>query len=211
MRICLPNGLQGTLLWSEERGQGFHTAPPISYDGGYFANYQALDQTPMGAALTQARIDLVNRWSPGGVVVDVGIGGGRFAEDCNAMGFDVCPDAVRWLKDTGRWYDLYGFSQRAKYPPSAVTCWDSLEHIPDLDDFMARVPNWLFVSMPIYTGLHGVLTSKHYKPGEHLHYWTLAGFVAWAENQGFELHEVNKVESELGREGIMSFALKRVG
>ncbi|MNG41039.1 hypothetical protein D3C84_1299630 [compost metagenome] len=54
-----------------------------------------------------------------------------------------------------------------------------------------------------------VLQSKHYKPGEHLHYWTLPGFVNWCEAQGFELQEANHAESELGREGITSFAFKR--
>lgn len=209
MKINLPNGLCGTFLWSEELGQGFHTQPPMQYDGGYFANYQKLDQTPMGTALTQARVDLVAKHCPDGLVVDIGIGGGRFVEDCQAMGYDVCPDAVKWLKDSGRWYDMYGFRQRVKNPPAAVTCWDSLEHIPDVDDFMARVPDWLFVSMPIYTGLNGVLSSKHYKPGEHLHYWTLPGFLRWAEEQGFACLEYNKMETELGREGIVTFVLKR--
>lgn len=206
MQHNLPSGLKSTFLWSEEHGYGIHTAPPIKYDGGYFANYQKLDQTPMGAALTQARVDLVERHCPSGVVVDIGIGGGRFVVDGNAMGYDVCPDAVKWLQDSGRWLNFYG---AGRPDPDAVTCWDSLEHIPDIDAFMARVPCWLFVSMPIYTGLHGVLTSKHYKPGEHLHYWTMQGFINWADAQGFDCLEVNKVETELGREGIWSFALKR--
>lgn len=207
MQTNLPAGLKNTLLWSEDLGQGFHTAPPMHYDGGYFANYQKLDQTPMGAALTQARVDLVNKYAPVGVTIDIGIGGGRFVEDAHAFGFDVCPDAIKWLKGRGRWADFYSANRPS---PTAITCWDSLEHIPDIDGFMSYVPNWLFVSMPIYTGLNGVLTSKHYKPGEHLHYWTLPGFLGWAESQGFECLEYNKMETDLGREGITTFVLKRV-
>lgn len=203
----LPAGLTNTLLWSEDLGYGWHTGPTICYDGNYFENYRRLDATPMGKALTKARVDLVAKHCPEGMVVDIGIGGGRFVEDCRAMGYDVCPHARSWLKDVGRFCDPYENTGRTI---EAVTCWDSLEHIPEPEKLLERVGGWLFVSMPIYADLPGVLSSKHYKPGEHLHYWTLQGFVQWCEGQGFELIEINHAETELGREGITSFAFKRV-
>lgn len=207
MQQTLPAGLNNTFLWSEELGYGWHTAPAMNYDSGYFAHYQKLDATPMGAALTKARVELVSKYSPSGSIVDIGIGGGRFVEDGRTMGYDVCPDAVRWLKDCGRWVNVYG---EACQPIDAIACWDSLEHIPEPEKLLARVREWLFVSMPIYKDMNDVLTSKHYKPGEHLHYWTLAGFIAWCERQGFEVQEINHAEDELGREGITSFAFRRV-
>ena len=42
----------------------------MDYSGPYF-EYQLLDATPMGAALTQARIDLVRRHFDGQVVTSV--------------------------------------------------------------------------------------------------------------------------------------------
>lgn len=210
MQQTLPAGLNNTFLWSEELGYGWHTAPAMHYDSGYFAHYQKLDAAPMGAALTKARVELVSKFAPSGLIVDIGIGGGRFVEDGRAMGFDVCPDAVRWLKDSGRWVDVYDKWYGGEQHLTAITCWDSLEHIPEPEKLLARVREWLFVSMPIYKDMQDVLTSKHYKPGEHLHYWTLAGFIAWCERQGFEVQEVNHAEEELGREGITSFAFRRV-
>lgn len=203
MQQTLPAGLNNTFLWSEELGYGWHTAPAMQYDSGYFAHYQKLDATPMGAALTNARIELVRKYTTPSYGCDIGIGGGRYVEESNGFGFDVCPDAVNWLMDNGRLAEQgYGLQ--------VATCWDSLEHIPEPEKLLARVREWLFVSMPIYTSMQDVLTSKHYKPGEHLHYWTLAGFIAWCERQGFEVQEVNHAEEELGREGITSFAFRRV-
>lgn len=211
MTRSLPPGLTNTFLWSEELGYGWHTAPAMNYDSGYFAHYQKLDATPMGAALTKARVELVSKYiANSSPLVDIGIGGGRFVTDSRGMGYDVCPDAVKWLKECGRFHDPYPSSEHYTRPVEAITCWDSLEHIPEPEKLLVRVREWLFVSMPIYKDMADVLQSKHYKPGEHLHYWTLAGFIAWCERQGFEVQEVNHAEDELGREGITSFAFKRV-
>lgn len=206
MQQTLPAGLKNTFLWSEEKGQGWHTAPPMNYSGDYFAKYQELDNTPMGAALTRARLELVGKFVAPNTVLDIGIGGGRFVQESGGYGYDVSGEAIQWLHRSRRHLDPYLPGVNVE----AITCWDSLEHIPNPERLLERVQRWLFVSMPIYTGLADVLASKHYKPGEHLHYWTLEGFVKWCELQGFQLMELNHAETELGREGITSFAFKRV-
>lgn len=206
MPSTLPAGLKNTFLWSEELGQGWHSAPPMNYSGDYFAHYQKLDDTPMGAALTRARVELVSKFVAPNTVLDIGIGGGRFVQESGGYGYDVSGEAIQWLHKSRRHLDPY----LPGVAVDAITCWDSLEHIPNPERLLACVQRWLFVSMPIYTGLADVLTSKHYKPGEHLHYWTFEGFVGWCERQGFQLMEMNHAETELGREGITSFAFKRV-
>lgn len=183
---------------------GWHSRPAMTYTGEYFAHYQKLDALAMGGLLTQARIDLVEKFYPVGVLVDIGIGGGRFVEDGGAMGYDVCEDAVKWLKDTGRYVDPYAA------PVEAITCWDSLEHIPEPEKLLAQVKSWFFVSLPLCESAEEWVKSKHMKPGEHLHYWSLPGFIDWCEAQGFQVMEVNHAETALGREGITSFAFKRV-
>ncbi|AXS72199.1 methyltransferase domain-containing protein [Pseudomonas aeruginosa] len=203
MTNALPPGLTDCLLWSEELGMGFHPRPPMDYTGPYFEKYQLLDATPMGAALTQTRIDLVRRHFAG-QVVDIGIGGGRFVTESGAMGFDVNPEAVDWLRAQERYYDPY------QHHAEAVTCWDSLEHIPEPEKLLDHVGEWLFVSMPIYKDQTDCLSSKHYKPGEHIWYHTMHGLIGWCERQGFECVELNDQESKLGREGITSFAFRRV-
>ncbi|WP_339521737.1 methyltransferase domain-containing protein [Pseudomonas sp. EA_35y_Pfl2_R111] len=202
MTSALPNGLTDCLLWSEELGMGYHPRPPMDYSGPYFEKYQALDATPMGAALTAARVAMVKRHYAGGVV-DVGIGGGRFVLDADGWGYDVNAEAVTWLKSGDRFFDIYA------HGTEAISCWDSLEHIPEPEKLLGQVGEWVFVSMPIYYGLSDCLTSKHYKPGEHLWYWTQSGLIAWFARQGFGCVEINKRESELGRDGITSFAFRR--
>jgi hypothetical protein len=203
MRQTLPAGLTNTFLWSEELGQGWHTAPPMNYSGDYFAKYQDLDNTKMGAELTRARLELVGKFVKPNTVLDIGIGGGRFVQESGGHGYDVSTEANSWLMKN----KLY---RNAEFGWPAMSFWDSLEHIPDPEEFVSKVGRWMFVSMPIYTGMADVLASKHYKPGEHLHYWTFDGFVAWCGRQGLELMEMNHAETELGREGITSFAFKRV-
>lgn len=175
----------------------------MRYEGQYFEHYRKLDATPMGGLLTKARLELVGKYCRPNETLDIGIGGGRYVEESGGFGYDVCDDANRWLFDQKRYRDI-------EFTWPSVTCWDSLEHVPDPEHLLSKVKEWLFVSMPIYDGPEDVLKSKHYKPGEHLHYWTLPGFINWCADQGFECIEVNHAETDLGREGITSFAFKRV-
>ncbi|MFC0710715.1 class I SAM-dependent methyltransferase [Azorhizophilus paspali] len=202
MTLALPPGLTDCLLWSEELGMGWHGRRPMDYSGPYFQKYQALDATPMGEALTRARVEMVRRHtqiSP----VDIGIGGGRFVLAVGGMGFDVNPEAVAWLKKRDRYYDLY------QHHAEAITCWDSLEHIPEPERLLDHVGEWVFVAMPVYKDAKHCLASKHYKPAEHLYYFSLHGLIGWCARQGFGCVEINEKESELGREGITSFAFRR--
>ena len=200
----LPNGLTDTFLWSSTKGMGLHTRPAMLYGGEYFAHYQKLDGTKMGGLLTKARLGLVNKFMPAAEVVDIGIGGGRFVEESDCCGFDVCPDAVNWLQKRYSYRDPY------REPVRGITCWDSLEHIPEPEKLIAQVQEWLFVSLPTCSTEEEWLKSRHMKPGEHLFYWSELGFIDWCANLGFECVEVNHAETELGRDGITSFAFRRV-
>ncbi|HBO4895095.1 TPA: methyltransferase domain-containing protein [Pseudomonas aeruginosa] len=201
MTASLPHGLTDCLLWSDELGMGFHPRPPMDYSGPYFEKYQALDATPMGAALTAARVDMVRRHFDG-EVLDVGIGGGRFVIESGGNGFDVNEEAVQWLKSRNAYADPYK-------GVAAITCWDSLEHVPDPEALVRSVGEWVFVSMPVYKDQADCLKSKHFKPGEHLHYWSVRGLVGWFAKMNFGCVEINERESDLGREGITSFAFRR--
>ncbi len=201
MTASLPHGLTDCLLWSEELGMGFHPRPPMDYSGPYFEKYQALDATPMGAALTAARVDMVQRHFDG-EVLDVGIGGGRFVIESGGKGFDVNEEAVQWLKSRNAYADPYK-------GVAAITCWDSLEHVPDPEALVRSVGEWVFVSMPVYKDQTDCLKSKHFKPGEHLHYWSVRGLIGWFAKMNFGCVEINERESDLGREGITSFAFRR--
>lgn len=199
-----------SLVWLPERGMGFFPVKDAPYDAAYFAKYQGYAATPMGRALTEARIELVARhWR--GELVDVGIGCGDFvaarteATGALTLGCDVNPLAIDWLNARCLWLDP------AHESVAAASFWDSLEHIPQPDLILANVRQFVFVSLPIFADVAHVLRSKHYRKDEHCWYWTRAGFLAWMAAQGWQPVEHNVMETALGREDIETFAFKRQG
>lgn len=202
LRNLLP-GMRDTLYWLPELGYGYHTCPPISYEHDYWDEYRRRDESEMGEKLTMARVAFVRGfWD--GELVDIGVGGGRFCEDADAFGFDVNPQALDWLHTQQRFRDPYAV------PVDAITCWDSLEHIPDPDALIAQVRKFVFVSLPIFEDAEHCLRSRHYKPGEHIWYFTHGGIIQWFADRGFDLISSSDIESRLGRDGIRSYAFKRV-
>ena len=205
MQINLPDGLDNSLLWWPDRGMGFHPAPPIDYQQDYWEEYLNRDKSPIGSALTYARVNFVRKYISDDInaLIDIGIGGGRFVREANCWGFDINESAIKWLRARDR------FTNPLTIEPDAISCWDSLEHMPKPWKLLKRVKTWLFVSLPIFTQPHAITRSKHYKPGEHIWYFTHDGFVEWCDAQGFDLVEFNTQESDLGREGIVTYAFKR--
>lgn len=194
----------GSLHWDNSKGYGFDVTPAMAYDGDYFEKYQTLDLSEMGQKLTEARVEFVNEYYIGDDIVDVGIGGGRFCIERGSFGYDVSAEAVQWLQANGMYRDPY----EAKV--DALTFWDSLEHIPDPEAIVRQAKRWVFVSMPIYEDMGHCLLSKHYKPGEHLHYWTDRGLIDWFARQGLVCINSHDAETQIGREGIVSYAFKRI-
>lgn len=197
--------IKSGLVWLPELGMGRYPVPKTRpYDEEYFSRYQELADTDLGRELTAARIRLVARHYTG-PVLDVGIGAGQFVTARpETKGYDVNPAGIEWLKERGSWANLY----RDRYP--ALTFWDSLEHIDRPDVAVARAEKWVFVSVPIFSGAEHVIRSRHFRRDEHIWYWTHDGLVAWFGEQGFELMESNGIETQLGREGIGSYAFARV-
>lgn len=211
------------LMWCPERGYGFYpVVQDGQYDKDYWQLYQGYKSSPIAEKLMRARVELVERHAPGATLVDIGIGNGQFIEARHdtpwiaenkgngrivrpTFGYDVNPIAVAWLKERALWLDPWVRGCEA------AVFWDSLEHIPTPVAFVSLVRCWLFVSIPIFEGLEHILRSKHFKPKEHYHYFTRDGFVRWATQRGFNLVEENRMETELGREGIGTFVLRRMG
>lgn len=193
------------LVWLPELGIGRFPVPEQRpYDESYFSRYQQLADTPMGRELTASRIRLVERYCRGVSVLDVGIGSGQFVETRpEAKGFDVNPAGIKWLKERGLWADLY------EKRHAALTFWDSLEHIDRPDIAVAQAKQWVFVSVPIFCSAEHILRSRHFRRDEHIWYWTHDGLIDWFRKQGFHLAEHNMIESDLGRDGIGSYAFYR--
>jgi hypothetical protein len=193
-------------LWLPARGMGRLPTSDPPYDTGYFENYARLAATPMGRAITAARVDLVRRFTDRHVV-DIGIGCGAFisARMGWTWGYDVNPAGIAWLHSVGRWCDPY--AQQVE----SVSMWDVLEHIEEPARLLAQVKRFVFLSLPIVPG-DGPPSQewRHYKPKEHAWYWNRDGLVRWFAAHGFVVRHASDTETQLGRLDIGSFVFERV-
>ena len=178
----------------------------VAYDDAYFDKCAAKDSSPIVDELYRFRVDLVNRYA--GVqtpVLDIGIGSGEFIRRRpNTQGKDVNQKAVQWLHNRGLLADdMTAFK--------AFTMWDVIEHMKEPEACLKRMPvnSWVFISIPVFEDLSAIRQSKHYRPGEHLYYWTVAGFIEWMEQRRFEVLKYLNTETAIGRDGIMTFVCRR--
>jgi hypothetical protein len=199
-----------SLQWLPELGVGWFPVEDSPYDASYWERYRRLDETPAGACLTSARLRWVSRFWDGGLV-DIGIGGGRFVRERQAVpslqfqtwGYDINPYAEQWLRERHAWANPY------RQPLPAASFWDSLEHIHDPAPLLDNISHWVFTSLPIFDGPEHVLRSKHFRRDEHCWYFTRQGIEAFMHQHGFDLVERCDMEQSAGREDIETFAFRR--
>jgi len=91
-----------------------------------------------------------------------------------------------------------------------VCFWDVLEHIQNLDSVEGLIKNaeWVAATVPIKPDCKDLKTWKHYKPGEHFHYFRDNEFIYWFKTMGFRLMKLGEPECP-PREDIHSFLFKR--
>lgn len=201
------NQYKEKLQWSKTYGWGFLKPDQDTqaiYDENYFTKYFAYEDTPIGKSLNQARIDLVEKYTCSDGVLDIGIGSGQFVRGTGCMGTDINPHAIVYLKSINQYATIDEDNQW-----EWVTMWDVLEHIEDPGPLLKCVQKGVILSMPIYDDHEHVLRSKHFRPNEHIWYFTVHGLVRWMEEFGFKCLEFNRVESDIGREDIGSFVFVR--
>jgi 2-polyprenyl-3-methyl-5-hydroxy-6-metoxy-1,4-benzoquinol methylase len=202
----------GDLMLCEHRGVAYQrdmTKGRKVYDATYLANYDAYARGPIAEALNDGRVAMLLRHASGASVLDIGAATGAFVRRAReagfrTQGFDVIPEAVERLKAAG----CYG--ERVE-EFDAVTCWDSLEHMEDPGACVSRVKKGgiVLAAFPVFHDVKRIRESKHYKPGEHLYYWSDVGFVSCMELYGFRVLERSTHETDAGRESIAAFAFCR--
>lgn len=201
LRICPAYGVAYQVDFASGR---------VEYGEDYFAKVCAYEGGEIAKRVNAGRCELLERHlAPGARVLDWGAGSGAFMRAARAAGFevhgfDVIDETVRWLRATGFYScDVVRFD--------ALTLWDVLEHLEDPAEPLAQISRgaFVFVSVPIFADLLRVRESRHYRPGEHLYYWTANGLTAWMAVQGFHLIESSRHEIEAGRDSIGAFAFLR--
>ena len=173
----------------------------------YFEKCSGYDGSEVADAIYAARLALVGRFvSKHTRVLDIGAGSCEFVRRRPlTWGYDVDRRAATWLKMNGRWSADFGAF-------SAFCMWDVIEHVEDPDYYIRHmtIGSRLFVTIPIFDDLRRIRESRHYRPGEHLYYWTKSGFMDWVRKYGFVVLDSTSAESDAGRESVMSFALERI-
>jgi len=143
-----------------------------TYNKDYIAaRYDSYATTPL---MSHLRLGIVTAVARGPKILDVGYGNGDFIKLACRAGFDGWGNdvhgadyGVREVVDLG---EMPGFPQW-----DVVTFFDSLEHFPSLDMVrdLGRRAHTIIVSIPRKPTLFPCdLDWKHYRPGEHLHYFS---------------------------------------
>lgn len=181
---------------------------PYSYSKEYWDNYNSLENTEISRKLNAFRCKFVEKYADS--VLDVGIGSGAFLKNTCAKGygFDINPFAVDYLKEKNQFFDPY---ETENYPFKAWTFWDCIEHMANPKLLLSKVKQdqFVFVSLPIFSDLTKVKQSKHYKPNEHVIYFTARGLLNYFVDLNLKCLEISDAESVIGRENILSFAFQK--
>ena len=196
------------LVWLPELSMGYlPIKQSFDYEDSYLAKYIGYEEDGSAQRLSQARLDFVRRFLPDDEpLLDIGIGAGTFVwiRGGRTYGYDINAWGQAWLVERSLWRNPFA----AHFPNASF--WDSLEHTERPDLYLKVIPNLIFISMPIYHDLTEVLGSKHFKPNEHLYYFTKEGLIQFFDHYGFNCLAVDDLESsKFRREGILSFAFQR--
>lgn len=184
----------------------------ISYGEKYFKSYVSKRDTEIGRKILSSRYKMILRHlKKNDKIIDIGIGSGEFLErsPLECWGDDVNRYAQDHLKKMGKYFDMGTETDWGHF--RGFCLWDVLEHMELPELFFRRVPKdrLLFISIPIFADISKVRESKHFKPGEHLYYFTLKAFIEWMFDHGFSLIECDNGEILSGREEIYSFVFKK--
>jgi hypothetical protein len=194
----------------------------VKYSKDYFEKYVKYEGTELAKLINDARVGLAKKYCK--KILDVGIGSGEFIKSwllrdeshCEAYGYDINEHGVNWLKERKIFFDL------EKEDPKdfdGVTLWDTLEHMKAPSDFLDMFPIGMhvFISIPIFNefneqdyDLEALKLNKHFRPNEHYYYFSQDSMKNFMNDCGYQVLEENKKEIEAGREGVYTFAFKKV-
>jgi hypothetical protein len=203
------------LTLCEENGVAFQTdmgAGRVPYDAKYLEKIDSYDGG-IASAVNSGRCAMLARLlPPASSVMDIGAGSGAFIRKARELGFraygdDVIPEAKVRLREMG-----YLEDGQIQGEFDAVSAWDVLEHLEHPNDALVGIGygTLFFASIPIFRNLREIKRSRHYRPGEHLYYFTARGFIDWMLATGFSPIYESDHETRAGREDIGAFAFRRV-
>ena len=145
------------------------------YDQKYVADrYDKYNTTEV---MSYLRLGLLKGFVTAGRLLDVGYGNGSFVKLAKKGGFDAYGNDVH-----GADYDVRECALEGDEVWDVVTFFDSMEHFPDLEVIrqLSKRAAYIVVSFPTRPNDFpwSAYTWRHYRPGEHLHYFTVKSLTA---------------------------------
>jgi 2-polyprenyl-3-methyl-5-hydroxy-6-metoxy-1,4-benzoquinol methylase len=160
------------------------------YDAEYHKKFKERAETELGRKIYASRWALVERHAHGKyTLLDFGCASGAFhlnsRNGYRTFGYDVNRHC--------------GFTSFPSCKIDILTMWDSLEHVPDPAALIKSMsPDWIFLSTPNLESVSGPVKDwKHYRPGEHIHYFDKHSLGVILEYLGYEIVETNFEEGAL--------------
>ena len=153
----------------------------VSYDSDYAHQYDRVPHQAM-SALRWNFIQSALNLPVGSKVLDIGYANGAFLKHARSNGMSIYGIDLH-TEDFG--IPVVDFDTPIEY--DLVTFFDSLEHFPDFSPLLKlRVSN-VVVSLPLTPDflLEDARAWRHFKPGEHLHYFSPASLDRFMRNLGF--------------------------
>lgn len=214
------------LTWHADLGYGFYpvASEDMPYDAAYVEKYAKMADTGMAKRLNAHRVAMamhaaekVTIKGEADTFIDIGPGDGAFMRALSeelpegedfVFGFDVNPVMVSKLIEEKRFALPNAIVTEANKNWTVMTFWDSFEHIhrPDLS---VQSANSVAMSIPIFDNRDHVLRSKHFRPDEHVWYFTHPGIMAFMKRVGFKCIHWDDNETRIGREDIRSYIFLR--
>lgn len=121
-------------------------------------------------------------------MLDIGYGNGSFLRVAQAAGLEAFGHDLHQRKDGIRRGDLSN-------PYTIITMFDSLEHFSCFDQLQLRSqhlivsiperPTWPIEQLPMW---------RHFKPGEHIHYFSQQSLIALAYRLGYAFSHFQVLE-----------------
>lgn len=163
--------------------------------------------------LSWVRLAFLWIYKKDGRVLDIGYGDGEFIRQASRAGFftmgydahadDIGVPVVKELKPGV--FDI-------------VTMFDSFEHMADLDEPFKAAPSMFVVTVPwLPEGVtdETIRQWRHYKPNEHLHYFTEKSLRAVFSRHGYGMETREPIEDIIRKNpqsspNTMTFIFKRV-
>lgn len=157
----------------------------------YLEEYYQEANSELGKQIIDSRWEFVQSHVSHGTLLDYGCGIGHFIQ--------AAPEGFICEGYDNNKFSPYTDESVLSLTYDIVTMWDVIEHLQSpLEPIIRAKPNYVFICTPDADSINGrPFKWKHYKPGEHLIYFTGRTLMMSLNGIGFDCIGISHKEGEL--------------